>query len=110
MNRKGKKAPFNVREEFVERYLKKLLNAVPQERNQLVQPTLLQSCLGLPPIDLSEPRELPTFIPSRDYQSTDLFPNSSEVHELLSLAMLFTLFSVITQSTAVGAFLSYFIF
>jgi hypothetical protein len=84
--------------------------SVPQERNQVIPPTVLQSCFGLPPINLSERRELPTFIPSKDYQNLDFFPNSNEFHDLISFTLLFSLFSVITLSSAIGAFISYFIY
>lgn len=55
LNRK-KRGPYNIREEFVEKYLKKLLMTVRQEHNQLLEPTVLQNCLGLPPVDLNEQR------------------------------------------------------
>lgn len=80
---------------------------VAQERNQVLNETTLQSCLGLPPIDLNEHRELPTFVATLDYQNTELFPITSEIHDIVTFIMLFSLFSILTSSCAISALISY---
>ena len=104
--------PINIRDDFVERKLKPYLEVISREGSNRTK-TTTESLFGFPPVDLRENNALKNtnlviFDDKMDIVS-DVFPNGNEFEELHTVIIIFLLFNLLSNSTAISAFVTFFI-